>query len=115
MNNEIAVIANITEQSYTAHRTYGTFRIPGRALRQASATAAEATSEGIEYSLTRVTPRTAVMDYGDKRTLPLPISAREIADDLCREINSDAGERSFLGVFVCAGNTPTEDELRSAR
>ncbi len=34
---------------------------------------------------------------------------------LCREINSDAGERSFLGVFVCAGDTPTEEELRDAR
>ncbi len=55
------------------------------------------------------------MDYGDKRTLPLPISAWEIANDLCREINSDAGERSFLGVFVCAGDVPTEEELRGAR
>jgi hypothetical protein len=97
-----AVIANITEQSYTAHRTYGTFQIAGRGA-------------GEEYSLTRVTPRTAVMDYGDKRILPLAITAREIAEDLCREVNSDAGERSFLGVFVCAGNTPTEDELRNAR
>src|SRR6267143_2642849 len=97
-----AVIANITEQSYMAHRTYGTFQIPGRA-------------DGEEYSLTRVTPRTAVMDYGDKRTLPLAITAREIAEDLCREVNSDAGESSFLGVFVCAGNMPTEDELRNAR
>ena len=57
-----AVIANITEQSYTLHRTYGTFRIAGK-------------SEGEEYALTRITPRTAIMDYGDKRTLPLPISA----------------------------------------
>jgi len=97
-----AVIANITEQSYMAHRTYGTFQIPGRA-------------DGEEYSLTRVTPRTAVMDYGDKRTLPLAITAREIAEDLCREVNSDAGENSFLGVFVCAGNVPTEEELRDAR
>ena len=97
-----AVIANITDQSYTAHRTYGTFQISGRAA-------------GEEYALTRVTPRTAMMDYGDKRTLPLAITAREIADDLCREVNSDAGEHSFLGVFVCAGNVPTEDELRSAR
>jgi hypothetical protein len=55
------------------------------------------------------------MDYGDKRTIPLAITAREIAEDLCREINSDAGENSFLGVFVCAGNAPTEDELRGAR
>src|SRR5882762_4961163 len=97
-----AVIANITQQSYMAHRTYGTFQIPGRAA-------------GEEYATTRVTPRTAVMDYGDKRTIPLAITAREIAEDLCREINSDAGENSFLGVFVCAGNVPTEDELRGAR
>ncbi len=97
-----AVIANITGQQYVLHRTYGTFLIPGR-------------EDGEEFSLTRVTARTAIMDYGDKRTLPLPISAREIAEDLCREINSDAGERSFLGVFVCAGNAPTEAELRDAR
>jgi hypothetical protein len=97
-----AVIANITEQHYMAHRMYGTFQIAGRA-------------EGDAYALTRITPRTAVMDYGDKRTLPLPITAREIADDICREINSDAGERSFLGVFVCAGEAPTEDELRAAQ
>jgi hypothetical protein len=102
MQIETAVIANITDQSYMAHRTYGTFRVVGRA-------------EAEEYSLTRVTPRTAVMDYGDKRTLPLPISAREIADDLCREINSDAGEHSFLGLFVCAGDRPTAEELRGAR
>jgi hypothetical protein len=97
-----AVIANITQQSYMAHRTYGTFQIAGRAA-------------GQEYALTRVTPRTAVMDYGDKRTLPLAITAREIAEDLCREVNSDAGEHSYLGVFVCAGDIPSEDELRGAQ
>src|SRR6202140_1822141 len=102
MNNETAVIANITDQSYLAHRTYGTFQINGR-------------SEAEAYALLRVTPRTAVMDYGDKRTLPLQISALEIANDICREINSDAGERSFLGVFVCAGDAPTEEELRGAQ
>jgi len=97
-----AVIANITQQNYMAQRTYGTFQISGCAA-------------GEEYATTRVTPRTAVMDYGDKRILPLAISAREIAEDVCREINSDAGENSFLGVFVCAGNAPTEDELHGAR
>jgi hypothetical protein len=102
MNNEHAVIANITDQSYLAQRTYGTFHIAGR-------------SETETFALVRVTPRTAVMDYGDKRTLPLQISAREIAEDICREINSDAGERSYLGVFVCAGNEPTDEELRGAR
>jgi hypothetical protein len=81
---------------------YGSFQIAGR-------------GEGEAFALTRVTPRTAVMDYGDKRTLPLAISAREIAEDICREINSDAGEKSFLGVFVCAGDAPTAEELRAAQ
>ncbi len=97
-----AVIANITEQPYMAHRMYGTFQVAGRA-------------EGEACALTRITPRTAVMDYGDKRTLPLPIAAREIAEDICREINSDAGERSFLGVFVCAGEAPSAEELKDAQ
>jgi hypothetical protein len=101
MQNETAVIANITEQHYMAQRMYGTFQIAGR-------------GDGDACALTRITPRTAVMDYGDKRTLPLAITAREIAEDLCREINSDAGERSFLGVFVCAGDAPSEAELRGA-
>ena len=96
-----AVIANITGQMHLAHRMYGTFQIAGR-------------GDGQEYALTRITGRTAVMDYGDKRTLPLAISAREIAEDICREINSDAGDKSFLGVFVCAGETPTAEELRAA-
>ena len=102
MNSEIPMIANITEQSYSAQRTYGTFQVSGCA-------------KGEACTLTRITPRTAVMDYGDKRTLPLAITAREIAEDLCREINSDAGERSFLGVFVCAENAPSDAELRTAR
>src|SRR5438046_3085873 len=103
MSGETAFILDITEHSSTSHRTYGTFRIIGRLpampqLRQQ----ADMPEQGEQYSLTRVTPRTTVMDYGDKRTLPLVITAREIAEDLCREINSEAGERSFLGVFVCA-------------
>lgn len=142
MQNETAVIANITDQNYMAHRTYGTFRIlgradsgqdgkperdgkPGRNTRaerpasagggEAGAGSGDAGGAGEAYALTHVTSRTAVMDYGDKRTLPLQITAREIAEDICREINSDAGERSFLGVFVCAGSEPTAEELRVAR
>jgi hypothetical protein len=97
-----AVIANITAQGYLAQRTYGTFQICG-------------CGAGEGFALTRVTGRTAVIDYGDKRTLPLAITAREIAEDLCREINSDAGEQSFLGVFVCAGDAPSEEELRAGQ
>ncbi len=54
------------------------------------------------------------MDLGDKRTMDLRVSAREIADDLCREINGDAGEDSFLGAFVCAGDAPTDEEIAAA-
>jgi hypothetical protein len=102
MSNETAVIANITEQKYTAHRTYGTFLIPARGAEQ-------------ECGILRIASRTAVMDYGDKRILPLAIPARDIAEDLCREINSDAGEQSFLGVFVAVGETPTPEELQIAQ
>ena len=102
MHSDTATIANITGERFLAHRMYGTFQIAGR-------------GEGEAYALTRISPRTAVMDYGDKRTLPLPITAREIAEDICREINSDAGERSNLGVFVCAGDAPTEAELNGAQ
>jgi hypothetical protein len=87
MHAETAVIANITDQRYMASRMYGTFQIAGCA-------------EGEPFALTRVTARTTVMDYGDKRTLPLAITA---------------GERSFLGAFVCAGDSPTDAELRDAR
>src|SRR5258708_3611947 len=137
-----ATICNITEQHYMAHRMYGTFQIAGRGesadaggtgsgARTGAGIAAthgsgkntglaaadggdKIANVGARFALTRISARTAVMDYGDKRTLPLAITAREIADDICREINSDAGENSFMGVFVCAGDTPTEAELKRA-
>jgi hypothetical protein len=110
MIEEIAVIANLTAQSWSLHRNYGAFFIaPSEIL--ANATGAARTSP----SLTRVTPRRAVIDLGDKRTLDVNISARDIASDLCREINGDAGEDSFLGAFVCAGDAPTPEELTDAR
>jgi hypothetical protein len=43
------------------------------------------------------------------------ITAREVAEDLAREINNDSGEGSFHGVFVSAGPEPTEDELAGAQ
>jgi len=48
------------------------------------------------------------MDLGDKRTMEFPITAREIADDLVRELNGDSGEGSFHGMFAAAGPLPTE-------
>src|SRR6266853_2021778 len=55
------------------------------------------------------------MDLGDKRTMEFAITAREVAEDLAREINNDSGEGSFHGVFVAAGPEPTETELADAR
>lgn len=70
---------------------------------------------GEAYALTPIHACTGIMDLGDKRTMPIQISAREIAEDLARELNGDSGEGSFHGVFVAAGSEPTESELADAR
>jgi hypothetical protein len=125
MPEETAVIANLTAQSWSLHRNYGAFFIPSaetiRSAQSGGEThAAQAAVIGSgrttpSPSLTRVTPRRAVIDLGDKRTMDVNISARDIAADLCREINGDAGEDSFLGAFVCAGDAPTPEEIADAR
>ncbi len=107
MAQDTAVIANITEQSWTLHRTYGTYLIAGCAPGTAS-------HGGQACALTPVRPRRGTIDLGDKRVLDYPISAREIAEDLCREINSDGGDDSFFGAFVCAGTEPSAAELAEA-
>ena len=70
---------------------------------------------GETYAVTMIRACTGVMDLGDKRTMEYRITAREIAEDIAREINSDSGEGSFHGVFVAAGAAPTEAELADAR
>jgi hypothetical protein len=70
---------------------------------------------GEAYAITTIRGCTGVMDLGDKRTMEYRITAREIAEDIAREINGDSGEGSFHGVFVAAGETPTEAELADAR
>jgi hypothetical protein len=103
---ESAVICNITDQTWILHRTHGTFVISGRA---------DAVDSSAQYALTQISARTGAIDLGDKRTLEFPISARDIAEDLAREINADGGESSYFGVFVCAGDEPDVDELAEAR
>lgn len=97
-----AVIVNLTDQSWTIHRSYGTYQIRGRAPEE-------------PYAMIPVAGVRAVMDLGDKRTMDVPITAREVAQDVCREINADAGEDSFFGVFVAHGETPENDEICEAR
>jgi len=97
-----AVLCNIAEQTWILHRTHGTFVVAGRSPREL-------------FALSIISARTGAIDLGDKRTLEFPITAREIADDLAREINSDGGEGSYFGVFVCKGDSPSEAELLIAR
>jgi hypothetical protein len=103
---EHAVLCNITEQTWILHRTHGAFVVAGRGPHVVPE---------VPYALTQISARTGAIDLGDKRTLEFPISARDIAEDLAREINADGGESSYFGVFVCAGDEPDADELAEAR
>jgi hypothetical protein len=67
------------------------------------------------FAITPVRGCQTLIDLGDKRTHPISITAREVAEDIARELNSDSGEGSFHGVFVAAGATPTSEELDDAR
>lgn len=102
MQQETAVIVNLTDQSWALQRSYGVFTIHGCA-------------PGEPYTLSRISPCKAVMDLGDKRTLDVQITAQEVAHDLCRQVNADGGEESYFGVFVAAAQMPTDAELEHGR
>ncbi|HEY2823075.1 MAG TPA: hypothetical protein VGJ06_18665 [Candidatus Acidoferrum sp.] len=103
-NADVVALVNIsTEKWPPRHRTYfGSLEI--RSPESSDA-----------FAITPIRGCSAVMDLGDKRTIQLPLTAREIADDIAREINGDSGEGSFHGVFVAAGEMPTDSELADAR
>lgn len=103
-NTSTAALINIsTEKWPPRHRTYfGSLDV-------------RSPQPGEAYAVTLIRECTGVMDLGDKRTMEYRITAREIAEDIAREINSDSGEGSFHGVFVAAGAAPTEAELADAR
>ena len=102
--SDFAALVNISPQKWPPrHRTYF------GSLEVRSPTAGE------EYAITPIRACKGVMDLGDKRTMEFAITAREIAEDIAREINSDSGEGSFHGVFVAAGPEPTAAELAEAR
>lgn len=100
-SSDTAVICNITDQRWWLQRTHGAYVIA-------------ACEPGAEYALTEVKGRSAWLDHGDSHKTELPISAKQLAEDLAREINSDAGESCYFGVFVCAGPEPTDEELIEA-
>lgn len=101
---ETAALVNISKEKWPPrHRTYfGSLQI-------------RTPEPGESFAITPVRGCKAVMDLGDKRTMDFQITAREIAEDLAREINGDSGDGSFHGVFVAAGDVPTAAELADAR
>lgn len=52
---------------------------------------------------------------GDRRTVDYRLTAKEVADDIAREINGDSGEGSFHGVFVSAEAMLSDGALAEAR
>ena len=102
--SDMAVLVNISTQKWPPrHRTYlGSLDV-------------RSPQNGEAYAVTPVRACKGIMDLGDKRTMEFAISAREIAEDIAREINGDSGEGSYHGVFVAAGSEPTQTELGEAR
>jgi hypothetical protein len=102
--NSTASLVNISMEKWPPrHRTYfGSLQIisPG---------------EGEAFAITPIRGCNGSMDMGDRRMVDYRVTAREVAEDIAREINGDSGEGSFHGVFVAAGETPTESELADAR
>jgi hypothetical protein len=102
--NEVVALVNITAEKWPPRqRTYfGSLEI-------------RSPQPGEAYAITPIRGCNGVMDLGDKRTMEYRIAAREIADDIARELNGDSGEGSYHGIFVAAGEAPTETELLEAR
>jgi hypothetical protein len=71
--------------------------------------------DGEAFAITPIRGCIGVIDLGDRRLMEYRITAREVAEDIARELNGDSGEGSFHGVFVAAGEAPTESELADAR
>ncbi len=90
-----ATIASISDQDFYVTRTYGIFHIPAR-------------PEDESCALLIITPRGDAIDLGDNHRFPFMISAREIATDIIQDLAQH-------GIFVCAGDRPSEAELSAAR
>jgi hypothetical protein len=100
---ELVSLVNISMEKWPPrHRTYfGSLQV-------------RSPEPGEPFAITPIRGCTGVIDMGDKRTMEYRITAREIAEDIAREINGDSGEGSFHGVFVAAGVLPTDAELSDA-
>lgn len=98
---EKAYLVNILPITWPMELPYGYFMIKPR-------------PEGERFSVTEIDSRVSVSDIGDKRRTEVVLFASEIAADLARMVNMNAGGDSFLGVFLAAGPEPTIKELAAA-
>lgn len=103
-SDEVVSLVNICTQIWPPrHRTYfGSLTIASPA-------------PGQLFAVTPIRACRGAVDMGDRHTMEFAITAREIAEDIARELNGDSGDGSFHGVFVAAGTQPTEAELADAR
>ena len=104
VQTDFAALVNISAERWPPrHRTYfGSLQVLSP-------------HDGEAFAITPIRGCNGVIDLGDKRLMGYAITAREVAEDIAREINGDSGEGSFHGVFVAAGEAPTEAELADAR
>ena len=103
-------IASISDQDWYISRTHGVYHIPACLKSQEGPPGPRPGEPGgsVPCSLLLVRSRNDVIDLGDNRRLPFPITAREIAEDLLQDLHDH-------GVFLCAGARPTADELAAAK
>ena len=103
-SSDVVSLVNISSQKWPPrHRAYfGSLEV-------------RSPQPGEEFAITPVRAAVSIMDLGDKHTHEIRLTAREIAEDIAKEINGDSGEGSYHGVFVAAGEAPTETELAEAR
>lgn len=99
-----AVVCNLTDHAWHIARTYGPIAI-------------EAAKPGQEYALTVITARSGeqTLNLDTKEKVRWDYPAVQVAEDVVREINADAGPDSYNGVFVCEGFEPKAEELQAAR
>src|SRR6266850_1134139 len=102
---KVVQVCNITGEGFNLTRTFGYVNIAGA-------------KKGERYALTPIREYHDRIVYDDKHQIPVTFPAAEVAEDIVRNCNADAGDdefpNSFLGVFLCAGDKPMEDELRDA-
>ena len=72
---------------------------------------------GEDFATTVIEPVVTSGDIGNDRKQEFRFTARDVAEDLCQELNGRVmgDPRSFLGYFVCKSLEPSQKELSDAK